>query len=283
MGAEFRLRMTMREDRILSTKIELGYQHRNLETLLQKESLFQNLPRISRLTAHAPLSHELAFLKSMESLLELEVPLRSQLIRVLFCEGERIISHLMNLGRMAYGAGLSYLLNLALDFKDQYERLCEKIFHRRIFFEIFALGGLKSPISTSFLSLWVRFFEQALDLLEVFEVVLLKNRTFRDRTCRIGLLDKEKAQSFGWTGPNARAVGIPLDIRTLDADAVYEEIDFRPILFQEGHAFSRTLLRFEEIKQSLQLMKACLKKIPHDSPPHKPEFTDSKKHHISLD
>jgi NADH-quinone oxidoreductase subunit D len=269
-------------DEVKGVTFVSGDQERGFEKFFEKENAYMNLFRVARLSAQAPLSQELVFLKTLENILDITVPSRSQVIRVIFCEGERIISHLKALGLIAKSVGLGILLKLALDFKDQYEKLCFTFFQRRIFIGFFAIGGLRGPFSTKLLTLWVRFFEQSRDLLLVFQSVLLKNRNFRQRASQVGILSKDLALSLGLTGINARASGVLLDSRVMEADKVYASVDFRPILFQEGHAYSRTLLLFEEAQRSLQIMKQSLKDLPAETEASNLFFTDYQHHTISF-
>lgn len=270
----FRLMLTMQGEEILNASVDVGYLHKGIEKYIENHNLLQNMVCINRLLGETSFSHGLAFVEGIERILDIHVSLRAQYIRVILCESERIISHLLNLGRIAQCAGINPLFIYILNFQKQFKTLCEKLFKQRVFIDFFVPGGVKFDLRNEILMLWRQFFKQVPSLLSLIEFILLKNKIFKERSSHIGIIRAEDISSFGLSGPNARASGVNFDIRQFNKENIYQNLEICTLLESNGDVYARTRLRFEEIKQSLDIMNQCINNVPKDDKKYKPFFKD---------
>lgn len=244
----------------------------NAEQYIQTHSLLENISFISRLSVHESINVTLAFVQAIEQMLSIQVPKRSQYVRTILCEGERIISHLLTLGNIAFSIGVHPLYAQILHIHKHYELLCEKIFQRSNFVDFFVLGGSKCNIATELVSLWIKFFEQISSVVPIVESILVNNNIFKQRTSHLGIITSNEAIGYCLSGPVARASGVVFDVRDMDncvedslstlTNSSYEIYgDFSPILKSDGNVYARVLVYIEEIQQSINIMKQCLNKL----------------------
>lgn len=209
-------------------------------------------------------SHTLAFLEGMESILEIPDPPRFQYLRVLFSEVEHIQARLLNLGAMAKGLGVTPLPFYVKNFHNQLSSVTRKIFRTSTLTSLLTLGGLTTDCPQELLDLFIKFLNlEVPPLVTLFEKILLSSGIVRDRTSQLGILTREDIESFGLSGPNARAAGVPFDLRQFGGQhPIYSDLRFTKVLGSRGDALARMILRKEEILQSLDLINQCQAKIP---------------------
>jgi len=231
-----RLMMQLDGDLIKECEPVIGYLHRGDEKIAENMTYNQFIPYTDRLDYLAPLSNNVAYALAVEKLANLEVPDRCQAIRVICCELARISSHLLGVGVYGMDAGST----------TSYTRI----------------GGVARDIPDGWLGRVDSFCKGVVPILNQVDKMLTRNRIFMDRTVGIGVISKEKALSYGMTGPNLRASGVDLDLRKDKPYLGYENYDFEVPIGLNGDCYDRYLMRAEEIKQSVGIIRQVIGSFP---------------------
>ena len=240
----------------------VGLLHRGTEKLIEYKTYLQAMPYFDRLDYVAPMNQEHAFVLATEKLLELEVPKRGQYIRVLYSEIGRVLSHLLNLG--SHGMDVGALTPILWVFEEReklmvfYERACGARLHAAYF----RPGGVHQDLPQQLLDdiyAWTETFPQ---LMEDFETLLVENRIFKQRNVDIGVVTVEEALDWGFTGVMLRGSGAAWDLRKAQPYDCYNEMDFDIPVGRHGDCYDRYIVRLEELKQSLRIIRQCIEKMP---------------------
>jgi len=268
------LRMILEMDGEIVSRADphIGLLHRGTEKLIEYKTYLQAVPYFDRLDYVSPLAQEHAFVLAVEKLLGLQVPLRGQYIRVMFAEITRILNHLLNLTTFAIDIGAVTPSLWAFEQREILLEFCERVSGSRFHCNYFRPGGVRQDLPDGLLadiSGWAERFPKILaDLKEL----LTENRIFRQRTVDIGIVTKEEALDWGFSGPMLRASGVAWDLRKSQPYDVYDKMDFDIPVGLTGDCYARYLVRYEEILQSLRIVKQCIKDMPEGlvlSPDHK--------------
>ncbi len=240
----------------------IGLLHRGTEKLIENKTYLQSIPYFDRLDYVSPMCQEHAFALAVEKLLSVEVPLRGQYIRVLFSEITRILNHILNITTFALDVGAMTPFLWLFEEREVLMEFYERVSGSRLHAAYFRPGGvyrdLPDGLVNDISSFCVRFPKRIDDL----ERLLDKNRIFRQRTINIGKITAEDALQRGFTGPCLRASGMSWDLRKSQPYDVYDDLDFKIPVGTNGDCFERFLVRVEEMRQSILLIKQCLKKMP---------------------
>lgn len=239
----------------------IGLLHRGTEKLMESRTYLQNVPYFDRLDYVAPMNQEHAFVQAIEKLLGLEVPKRGQLIRVLFSEVGRILSHILNVTTQAMDVGALTPPLWGFEEREKlmvfYERACGARLHANYF----RPGGVHQDLTPELIEdmiLWCRQFLPALDDIEI---LVTENRIFKQRNVDIGVVSKEQAFDWGFTGVMIRGSGVAWDLRKAQPYECYDELEFDIPLGKNGDCWDRYLCRVEEMRQSIRIMQQCLEKL----------------------
>jgi NADH-quinone oxidoreductase subunit D len=239
----------------------IGLLHRGTEKLMEARTYLQNVPYFDRLDYVAPMNQEHAFVLAIEKLLGLEVPRRGQLIRVLFSEVGRILSHILNVTTQAMDVGALTPPLWGFEEREKlmvfYERACGARLHANYF----RPGGVHQDLTPELIEdmiLWCRQFLPALDDIET---LVTENRIFKQRNVDIGVVSKEQAYDWGFTGVMIRGSGVAWDLRKAQPYECYDELEFDIPLGKNGDCWDRYLCRVEEMRQSIRIMQQCLEKL----------------------
>jgi len=239
----------------------IGLLHRGTEKLMESRTYLQNVPYFDRLDYVAPMNQEHAFVLAIEKLLGLEVPKRGQLIRVLFSEVGRILSHILNVTTQAMDVGALTPPLWGFEEREKlmvfYERACGARLHANYF----RPGGVHQDLTPELIEdmiLWCRQFLPALDDIET---LVTENRIFKQRNVDIGVVSKEQAYDWGFTGVMIRGSGVAWDLRKAQPYECYDELEFDIPLGKNGDCWDRYLCRVEEMRQSIRIMQQCLEKL----------------------
>ena len=239
----------------------IGLLHRGTEKLIEYKTYLQAIPYFDRLDYVAPMNQEHAFCLAAEKLLGIEVPRRAQVIRVLFCEIGRILNHLLNVTTQAMDVGALTPPLWGFEEREKlmifYERACGARLHAAYF----RVGGVHQDLPQELIddiSAWMEEFPKALDEIEA---LITDNRIFKQRNADIGVVSKEDAFAWGFTGVMLRGSGVPWDLRKSQPYEIYDELDFDIVLGKNGDCYDRYLCRVEEMRQSLKIMKQCIDKL----------------------
>ncbi|MSO13712.1 NADH-quinone oxidoreductase subunit D [Rickettsiales endosymbiont of Trichoplax sp. H2] len=240
----------------------IGLLHRGTEKLIEHKTYLQAVPYFDRLDYVSPMCQEHCFALAVEKLLKCKIPLRAKYIRVLFSEITRILNHLLNITTYALDVGAMTPLLWMFEEREVMLEFYERASGARFHSAYIRPGGVAKDIDDKLLSDISSFFEKFPKKLSDVETLLDENRIFKQRLVNIGIVTKDQALDWGFSGPMIRASGIPWDLRRSQPYEIYEELDFKIPIGKNGDCYDRYLVRMQEIKESLKIIKQCLKKMP---------------------
>ena len=245
------LRLQLELDGEIVTKADpvVGYLHRGDEKIAENMTYNQFVPYTDRLDYLAPLA-------------KLEVPPRCQAIRVITAEMARISAHMMGLGAFGIDVGAWTVFLYSFTEREKLYKLFEELTGARFTTSYARIGGVARDLPEGWAGRVDAFCDQFLPLLEEILSLLTRNKIFTDRTQGIGVISKEDAVAYGLTGPNLRASGVPLDLRKDKPYSGYEQYDFDVAVGSKGDAYDRYLVRGEEMRQSVRIIKQAIAKLP---------------------
>lgn len=240
----------------------IGLLHRGTEKLIEYKTYLQAVPYFDRLDYVSPMNQEHAYALAVEKLLGCEVPERGQYIRVLFSELSRILNHILNVTTQALDVGamtpLLWLFEEREKILEFYDRVCGARFHAAYF----RPGGVAMDIPDGLLDDIMTFVDGFPKYLDDTETMLTENRIFRQRMVDIGIISADEAMAWGFSGPMLRGSGVPWDLRKSQPYDVYEKMEFDVAIGKHGDCFDRYLVRMEEMRQSLRIIKQCCEQMP---------------------
>ena len=272
----------------------IGLLHRGTEKLIEHKTYLQAIPYFDRLDYVSPMCQEHAFALAVERLLDIEVPLRAQYIRVLFSEITRILNHLLNISAMALDVGAMTPLLWFFEQRELLLEFYERVSGARLHAAYFRPGGVHLDMPVGMKDDIAAFIAQFPQVVDDMEGLLTENRIFKQRTVDIGIATGEQAMDWGFTGPMLRASGVPWDLRKAQPYDVYDRMDFDVPVGKTGDCYDRYLVRLEEMRQSLRIMTQCLAELPDGqvhstdpkiTPPRRAEMKQSMEaliHHFKL-
>ncbi|MSP88622.1 MAG: NADH-quinone oxidoreductase subunit D [Alphaproteobacteria bacterium] len=240
----------------------IGLLHRGTEKLIEYKTYLQAVPYFDRLDYVSPMCQEHAFALAVEKLLGLNVPLRGQYIRVLFSEITRILNHLLNLTTFALDVGAMTPVLWGFEEREKLMEFYERVSGARLHAAYFRPGGVHQDMPAGMkddILAWADAFPKVCDDIEG---LLTENRIFKQRTVDIGVVTREQALDWGFSGPMLRGSGVPWDLRKSQPYDVYEKMEFDVPIGHNGDCYSRYLCRIEEMRQSLRMIRQCLAEMP---------------------
>jgi len=251
----------------------VGLLHRGTEKLIEYKTYLQALPYFDRLDYCSPLCMEHSYVLAIEKLLDLEVPLRAQYLRVFFAELTRISNHMLNLGSHVMDVGAMTPNLWMFEIREDCMNFFERASGARMHGAYFRPGGVHQDVPLKLLTDiadWLdtrlpRLFEDAISL-------VADNRIFKQRNVDIGVVTKDDALRWGFSGPMIRGSGIAWDLRKSQPYDVYAKVDFDVPVGTRGDCYDRFMCRVEEVRQSARIMKQCLQDMPKG-----PILTDDRK------
>ncbi len=251
----------------------VGLLHRGTEKLIEYKTYLQALPYFDRLDYCSPLCMEHSYVLAIEKLLDLEVPLRAQYLRVFFAELTRISNHMLNLGSHVMDVGAMTPNLWMFEIREDCMNFFERASGARMHCAYFRPGGVHQDVPLKLLTDiadWLdtrlpRLFEDAISL-------VADNRIFKQRNVDIGVVTKDDALRWGFSGPMIRGSGIAWDLRKSQPYDVYAKMDFDVPVGTRGDCYDRFMCRVEEVRQSARIMKQCLRDMPDG-----PILTDDRK------
>ena len=262
----------------------IGLLHRGTEKLIEHKTYLQALPYFDRLDYVAPMNQEHAFSLAVEKLLGCEVPPRGQYIRVLYCEIGRILNHLLGLTTHGMDVGAMTPILWLFEEREKLMEFYERVSGARMHAAYFRPGGVHQDLPdglTDDILAWCETFPQ---VLADMETMLVGNRIFKQRNVDIGVIDEDDALAWAFSGSNLRASGFAWDLRKSQPYDVYADMDFDIPVGKKGDCYTRFILRIEEIRQSLRIIKQSIADMPEGevtsldpriSPPKRSEMKTS--------
>jgi len=241
----------------------IGLLHRGTEKLIEHKTYAQSVPYFDRLDYVAPMNQEHAFALAIEKLLNIEVPARGQYIRVLFCEIGRILSHLLNVTTQALDVGALTPSLWAFEERETLMTFYERVSGSRLHANYFRPGGVHKDLPIGLSEDILKFCEQFPKILDDLEELLTDNRIFKQRNVDIGIVTKQEALDHSFSGVMLRGSGVPWDLRKSQPYECYNKLNFKIPIGKNGDCYDRYMCRMEEMRESIKLIKECIKKMPN--------------------
>lgn len=247
---------------VVRARPDIGFLHTGIEKTMENKTYAQVIPLTDRMDYVANLSNNLAYLLSVEKLLDIQAPPKAQVIRVLLTELTRINSHLVWVGSHAMDIGAMSMLVYAFREREKLQDLFELCSGQRMMTSYFRIGGLAQDIPEGFEAKVKEIVDTFPGRIDDYENLLTKNRIWLNRTVGVGKISAEDAINCGISGPILRACGVKWDIRKSEPYSGYEKFEFDIPTRQNGDTYDRYLVRVEEMRQSLRIVKQALSGIP---------------------
>ena len=257
-----RLILEMDGEVITRSDPHIGLLHRGTEKLIEHKSYLQAVPYFDRLDYVSPMNQEHAFALAVEKLLKCEVPKRAQYIRVLFSELTRILNHCLNITTQALDVGATTPLLWMFEEREKIMTFYERVSGSRMHAAYIRPGGVSQDLPHGLLDEIAEFAVSFPKVLKDMEGLLTENRIFKQRTVDVGIVTKEEALDWGFSGVMLRGSGFAWDLRRSQPYEIYSELDFDIPIGKNGDCYDRYLLRVEEMYQSIHIIKQCIEKIP---------------------
>jgi NADH dehydrogenase (ubiquinone) Fe-S protein 2 len=250
----------------------IGLLHRGTEKLIEHKTYLQALPYFDRLDYVSMMAQEHTYSLAVERLLNCDVPIRAQYIRVLFCEITRILNHLLAVGCHSLDVGAMTPFFWTFEEREKLMEFYERVSGARLHSAYIRPGGVAQDIPQGLLNDIYIFAEQFSTRVDEIEEMLSNNRIWKQRLVDIGVVSAEDAMNFGFSGVMLRGSGIPWDLRKTQPYEVYDQMKFDVPVGTNGDCYDRYLIRIEEMRQSLRIIMQVLNNIPSG-----PVRTDDKK------
>ena len=245
----------------------IGLLHRGTEKLMESRTYLQNLPYFDRLDYVAPMNQEHAWCLAIERLTNTEIPKRASLIRVLFSEIGRVLNHLLNVTTQAMDVGALTPPLWGFEEREKlmifYERACGARLHAAYF----RPGGVHQDLTPDLLSdidSWAVEFPKVIDDINT---LLTENRIFKQRNVDIGIVTEDDIQNYGFSGVMVRGSGLAWDLRRAQPYECYDEFEFQIPVGKNGDCYDRYLVRMEEMRQSVAIIRQAIEKLKFETGP----------------
>ena len=239
----------------------IGLLHRGTEKLIEYKTYLQAVPYFDRLDYVAPMNQEHAFCLAIERLLGLQVPKRAQLIRVLYSEIGRILSHLLNVTTQAMDVGALTPPLWGFEEREKLMVFYERASGSRMHAAYFRPGGVHQDLPPKLIDDIYAFCDPFLKVVDDLDALLTGNRIFKQRNVDIGVVKLADCWNWGFSGVMVRGSGAAWDLRKAQPYECYSELEFDIPIGKNGDCFDRYLIRMEEMRQSAKLMKQCCEKL----------------------
>ena len=257
-----RLVLEMDGEVVERTDPHIGLLHRGTEKLIEHKTYMQAIPYFDRLDYVSPMCQEHAFVLSAEKLLNVKVPRRALFIRVLFDEITRVLNHSLQIAAQGLDLGATTPFLWLFEEREKLMGFYEQVSGSRLHAAYYRVGGVHQDLPENLITdieEWLSGFGK---VVEDIETLLSDNRIFKQRTVDIGIVSPEEALNWGFTGPMLRGSGVAWDLRKSQPYAIYDEVDFDVPVGKNGDCYDRYLLRVEEMKQSVRIIRQVLDSMP---------------------
>jgi NADH-quinone oxidoreductase subunit D len=256
-----RLELQLDGELVIKAVPDIGYLHTGMEKLFEYKKYQQGIVITDRMDYLNPLGNNLAYVMAAEKLLDLEIPERAQIIRVMFCELQRIASHMVWLGTHALDIGAMTPFFYAFRQREKILNLIEAASGGRMTPSYFRIGGLMMDLPAGFDRRLRQFLEDFPAALDTFETLVSGNTIWQSRTKGIGVITAEEAIDWGLTGPCLRGSGVSLDLRRDNPYSGYETYDFEVPVEPDGDVWARFRVRMRELYESYKIIRQALERL----------------------
>ncbi|MDD5435723.1 MAG: NADH-quinone oxidoreductase subunit D [Nitrospira sp.] len=261
-----RFKLTMDGEIIKNCEIVMGYLHRGTEKLGEMKTYLQFVPYTDRLDYISAFPNNYAYVKAVEELAGIEVPLRAEYIRVLTLELNRIVNHLVMIGSLLLDLGGSTMIMWGFRERENALQLFEMLCGARMTFNYIRPGGVREDLPEGFIPKLNEFIKDMEHRIVDYEELISGNEIFLMRMKNIGVLSAKDAINYGMTGPSLRGHGVNYDIRKIEPYSVYPDLDFRACVRNECDSFARYMVRIDEMRESLHILRQVADAMPEGKP-----------------
>ena len=264
MHGTVRIVLTVDGERVVESDVQPGYLHRCFEKESEHATYTQIFPYTDRLNYISPMICNVGYAMAVEKLLDVtdRIPLRAQYIRVLASEVSRLTDHLTCIGASAMELGAFTPFLYFLKAREWLFELLEELSGARLTYSYVRIGGVAHDLTDDFDARLTDLMARIEPVLGEVEDMLTNNRIFRDRMEGVGPFSAEDAVAYGLTGPCLRACGVDYDVRKDHPYLVYDRLEFDVPVGTKGDCFDRYLVRLEEMRQSIRMLRQALRDIP---------------------
>jgi NADH:ubiquinone oxidoreductase subunit D len=240
----------------------VGYLHRGTEKFGEMKTYLQFIPYTDRLDYIAAMPNNYAYVKAVEELAGIEVPERAEYIRVLVMELNRIVNHLVFMGSLLLDLGASTMIMYGFRERENALQLYEMLCGARMTFNYIRPGGVREDLPDGFIPKLNEFIKDMEKRIVDYEELVNGNEIFLMRMKGIGVISAEEAINCGMTGPSLRGSGVDYDIRKLEPYSIYQDLDFKACMRRDCDSIGRYLVRLDEIRESLHILKQIVDTMP---------------------
>lgn len=258
-----RLVLVLDGEVVLDLKPVVGYLHRGVERLCEEGTYVQNITLTDRLDYLAAMSNNWAYVLAVEELAGIKVPERAEYIRVIVAELQRIASHLIAIGSFAADVGTFFTpFMYCFREREMILDLFELISGARMTYSYVCIGGVRRDVNDEFVAKARQFLNVMPGRIDEYEALLSDNEVFLARTKGVGILPPDVAVNYSVTGPTLRGSGVAFDLRRAAPYGVYPRFDFKIPVGEVGDCYDRYMVRIQEMRQSLRIVKQALDDLP---------------------
>lgn len=254
-----RLKMEVRGERVIKVEQEIGYLHTGFEKLGEYRTYNQFVTLSDRLNYFSPLNNNIGFSLAVEELLGITTPRRCQVIETLLCELSRLADHSLCVGAMTMDLGAFTSILWTFVEREKLYDVFEAVTGTRLTTSYTRVGGVAFDLPEGFEKRVLAILESMERTIDNLRNSFYKNRIFLDRTQGLGIISKEDVESYGITGPMARASGVAYDLRKYRPYLIYNELEFDVPTYAEGDCLARYKVRLDEMDQSIRIIRQALK------------------------
>lgn len=259
----FRIKATVDGEKVIDAEMVMGYLHRAMEKLAEERTYTQNIPFTDRTDYLSSMSNNLGYCLAVEKLASIEVPRRGQAIRVIMSELQRLASHSMAVGAFTNDTGAWQTpIMWALREREKVLDVFEMTSGARLTCNYMRIGGVAFDLPKGFNEAIEKVLRSYPSLIDELEGMMVENEIFLARTRGVGVLTPEMATNASLSGPMLRGSGIAWDIRKADPYCGYEQYDFEIPIGYQGDSFDRFIVRLEEMRQSVKILRQAMDGLP---------------------
>ncbi len=258
------LRVVLRLDgeKVVDADVVIGYLHRGIEKLSENRNWTQIILLTDRMDYVAAATNNVGYCETVEKLMSIEVPRRARYVRTILCELQRIASHCLSVGTHAMDIGAMTVFLYAFRERELILDLFEEFCGARLTYNSMRIGGLPLDIPPGWDKKVLQFCEIMSSKVDEYEELLTHNRIWLERTVGVGIISGADAVALGLSGPPLRASGVPRDVRKDEPYAAYDEMTFDVPIGAAGDTYDRYLVRMEEFRQSLRIIRQATEGLP---------------------
>jgi NADH-quinone oxidoreductase subunit D len=264
MHGTIRIVLTLDGERVVDGDVQPGFLHRSFEKESEHATYTQVFPYTDRLNYVSPMINNVGYALAVEKVLGIadDIPERAQYIRVIVSEVSRITDHLTCIGASGMEIGAFTVFLYALKAREWLFELLEELSGARLTYSYVRIGGVVKDLTDDFDRRLTAILRKIEGVVDEVETLLTNNRIFRDRMEDVGTLNAEDSLAYGVTGPCLRAAGVDYDVRKDHPYLIYDQLEYNVPVGTTGDCFDRYLVRLEEMRQSTNMLRQCLRKIP---------------------